>query len=197
MPSRASKPKTRLRFEPLTPARWADLVGLFGPERGAYFGCWCMFWRVTRAEFEKLGKTGRKAAFRKLVRAGKPPGILAYDGGKPVGWCAIAPRAATPTLDRSPICKPVDDQPVWSITCFYIDPTARRQGIMSELIEAATVHAKRHGATTLEAYPRDGQGGKVSEMSAYIGVLKPFIDNGFEMVARRKPSRPVVRRQIM
>ncbi len=39
---------TRFEIHPLTPDRWDDLETLFGP-RGAYVGCWCMFWRVSRA----------------------------------------------------------------------------------------------------------------------------------------------------
>jgi GNAT superfamily N-acetyltransferase len=194
MPRRASRRATGLRFRPLTAERWDDLERLFGPERGAYFGCWCMFWRVKRSEFEALGKTGRKAAFRKLVRSGRVPGVLAYEENVPVGWCAIAPREATPALDRSPICKPIDDQPVWSITCFYIDAKSRHRGVMAGLIEAAAEHAGRNGARIVEAYPRDGRGEAVPEPSAYTGVLKPFLDLGFDVAARRKPSRPVVRR---
>jgi GNAT superfamily N-acetyltransferase len=193
---RSLKQKQPLKFRPLTAERWGDLEQLFGPERGAYFGCWCMFWRIKRSEFETLGKPGRKARFRKLVNSGAVPGILAYDGGRPVGWCAIAPRAATPALDRSPICKPIDDRLVWSITCFYIDPKSRQQGVMAGLIGAAVRHAKRSGAAIVEAYPRDGQGQPVSELSAYTGVLKPFIDEGFAVAARRKLTRPVVRRVI-
>lgn len=193
LPSRQS---TGLSFRPLTADRWDDLERLFGPERGAYFGCWCMFWRLKRSEFVSLGKSGRKAAFRKLVRTGSVPGILAYEKETPVGWCAIAPRKATPALDRSPICKPVDDAAVWSITCFYIEPKSRHRGVMAGLIEAATTHAKQNGADIVEAYPRDGRGKEVSELSAYTGVLRPFLDHDFGVVARRKPTRPVVRRVI-
>src|SRR5262245_4887617 len=167
--ARAAAPgKQRLAFHPLTPDRWDDLERLFGPERGADSGCWCMFWRMTRTEFDALGKPGRKAAFRKLVKSGAPLGILAYDGERPVGWCAAAPRAATPGLDRSPICKPVDDEPVWSITCFFIEPTLRRQGVMAALIDAATKHARRAGARVVEAYPKDTGGARIDSAGAYM-----------------------------
>lgn len=196
MPRRDTRRAAGLSFQPLTAERWDDLERLFGPERGAYFGCWCMFWRLKRTELESLGKSGRKVAFRKLVRSGGIPGILAYEKEIPVGWCAIAPREATPVLDRSPICKPVDDSPVWSITCFYIEPKSRHRGVMAGLIAAATKHAKRHGASIVEAYPRDGRGKELSELSASTGVLGPFLDQGFDVVARRKPTRLVVRRVV-
>jgi GNAT superfamily N-acetyltransferase len=186
----------RLSFHPLTPDRWDDLERLFGPERGADSGCWCMFWRMTRAEFDALGKPGRKAAFRKLVKSGAPLGILAYEGERPVGWCAVAPRAATPGLDRSPICKAVDAAPVWSITCFFIEPKLRRQGVMAALIDAAAKQARRAGARLVEAYPKDTGGTRIDSAAAYMGAIEPFRACGFHEVARRRPKRPVLRRAL-
>lgn len=185
---------TPLTFHPLTPDRWDDLERLFGPERGADSGCWCMFWRMTRSEFQAAGKPARKAAFRRLVKSGAPLGILAYDGSTPVGWCAIAPREATPALDRSPVCKPVDDRPAWSITCFFVEPKARRDGVMAALIAAAVKHAKHHGARIVEAYPRDSGGARMDSASTYVGALPPFLKEGFREVARRRPRRPFMRR---
>jgi GNAT superfamily N-acetyltransferase len=186
----------QLTFHPLTPDRWDDLERLFGPDRGADSGCWCMFWRLRRSEFHALGKTKRKAAFRKLVKAGAPLGILAYEGPRPVGWCAVAPRVATPALERSPVCKPVDEQPVWSITCFFVDPKARRDGVMAALIEAAVKHARQHGAKIVEAYPRDPGGARIDSASGYVGLVEPFLEQGFQEIARRTPKRPFLRRSL-
>ncbi|HUL09807.1 MAG TPA: GNAT family N-acetyltransferase [Candidatus Acidoferrum sp.] len=185
-----------LTFHPLTPDRWDDLERLFGPERGADSGCWCMFWRLRRSEFHALGKQKRKAAFRELVKSNAPLGILAYEGAQPVGWCAIAPRAATPGLERSPVCKPVDDRPAWSITCFFVEPKARRDGVMAALIDAAVKHAKRHGARIVEAYPRDPGRARIDSASGYVGLLEPFAAEGFQEVARRTPKRPFMRRYL-
>ncbi len=186
----------RLTFHPLDPGRWDDVERLFGPERGADSGCWCMFWRLKRAAFHALGKARRKAAFRKLVRSGTPLGVLAYENGRPVGWCAVAPRAATPGLDRSPVCKPVDDQPVWSITCFFVDPGARRGGVMAALIAAAVGYARRRGARIVEAYPRDAGGVRIDSSTGYVGLVEPFLAQGFREIARRTPKRPVMRRLL-
>jgi GNAT superfamily N-acetyltransferase len=155
-----------------------------------------MFWRLRRSEFHALGKIKRKAAFRKLVKSGAPLGILAYEGPRPIGWCAVAPRAATPALERSPVCKPVDDQPVWSITCFFVDPKARRDGVMAALIDAAARYAKREGAKIVEAYPRDTDGARIDSASGYVGVVEPFLSAGFQEVARRTAKRPVMRRSL-
>ena len=192
----AKAPRKRLTFHPLTPGRWDDLERLFGPERGAYSGCWCMFWRIKRKDYDGLGKEGRKKAFRKLAKAGVPIGILAYQQGRPVGWCAIAPRGATPALDRSIVCRPVDERPVWSITCFYIERSARRQGVMAGLIEAAVAYAKENGAEIVEAYPWDVRADELEDARAYMGTRPPFANLGFKETARRRPKRPLMRIEL-
>ncbi len=186
---------TAYRVEPLTPSRWDDLESLFGPERGAVSGCWCMFFRLTRKEWTAMGRVGRKAAFRTLVEEGPPPGLLAYAGGEPVGWVAIAPREATPQIARSRVAKPLDERPAWAITCFYIDRRHRRRGIMRALTDAALAHAARAGATLIEAYPLD-QAKSAAWGGGYVGFAQCFRDAGFVEAARRTPNRPLMRRTL-
>ena len=105
-----------MRFHAATPARWPDVETLFG-DRGACGGCWCMAWRMRTSDW-KLGKGAKnKRAFKKLVVTGGPPGVIGYDGKRPVAWCAVAPREQYSALARSRVLKPVDDEPVWSISC--------------------------------------------------------------------------------
>ena len=72
-----------LTIRPLTPELWPALEDLFGP-RGACGGCWCLYWRIGSA-YQRRASKENKAAFRKVVRRGPPPGLLAFDDGKPVG----------------------------------------------------------------------------------------------------------------
>src|SRR3954470_25067231 len=109
---------------PLSPDRWPDLEALFG-ERGASSGCWCMWWRISAKEWERDAGTGNRNVFRRIVETGPAPGLLAYHEDRPVGWVAVAPRPEYPRLNRSPKLKPVDDVPVWAVTCFYIERTYR------------------------------------------------------------------------
>lgn len=182
-------------IRPLTPERWEDLETLFGPTRGAVSGCWCMFFRLTRAEWTAMGRDGRKMAFRGLVNAGPPPGLLAYSGTDPIGWCAIAPREATPRIAKSRVGRPLDDRPAWSITCFYIDRRHRRQGVMAALIEAAVAYAAQAGARLVEAYPLE-EAKSAAWGGGFVGFAESFRSAGFVEKARRTPNRPLMRRPL-
>jgi hypothetical protein len=102
-----SPKSSRIGFHPVNAGRWSDLEELFG-ERGACGGCWCMFWRLPRKEFDAGKGAGNKRALKKIVKDSNQPGIIAYVGKEPVGWCSVAPREQFIALERSRILKPVD-----------------------------------------------------------------------------------------
>ena len=187
---RRARPRSRksVSVRPLTPELWPALEDLFGP-RGAVNDCWCMAWRIGAA-YRRRASEENKADFRALVKRGPPPGLLAFSGALPVGWCQVTPRSAVPALDRHPRLKPVDDAPVWSITCFYVRKGWRRRGVTYALIEAALAAAKRAKAPALEVYPLDR---RHTPSATSTGVATTFTRLGFETVARRVPARPIMR----
>lgn len=181
-----------LEFHPLTKARWADFAHLFG-ERGACGGCWCMWWRLKRSEFERQKGAGNKQAMQAIVADGEVPGLLAYAGHTPVGWCAVAPRERFPVLERSRILKPVDDTPVWSIGCFFVEKHYRNMGVSGQLLRAALEYVKQQGGTVVEGYPVEPRQGQVPAAFAWTGLASAFTQAGFVEVARRSATRPIMR----
>jgi GNAT superfamily N-acetyltransferase len=184
----------RITWKPATAAEWRDLVELFGP-RGACGGCWCMWWRLSRRDFARLKGDGTRRALKRLVDRGTVPGILMYDGGRPVGWCCVGPREDFSLLERSRVLARVDDEPVWSIVCFFVDRDHRRRGLTRRLIAAAVVHARNRGARIVEAYPTDA-GADQPDAFVYTGLVSAFTANGFVEAARRSKRRPILRRRI-
>ena len=188
-----------LTVRPLTPGRWKDLETLFGA-RGCSVArqCWCMFYRRSGAAVAPPHGTTRaranRAELRALVDSGEPPGLIAYRGRTAVGWVSLGPREAFARLKRSPVMKPVDDQPVWSIVCFVVPAEYRGQGVARALLQGAITYARERGARLLEAYPVD-RAGRSSAESMWFGAKSMFDAAGFEEVARRKPQRPIVRRR--
>ena len=183
---------SELEIYPVTPERWADFVQLFGP-RGAVGGCWCMWWRVTRAEYDRQKGEGNKQAMRMIIESGEIPGLLAYQDGKPIGWGSVGPRQAFPVLDRSRILKPIDDRPVWSVVCFFIAKPFRRQGITTELLKAAVSFAKAQGTRIVEGYPVEPLKGETADLFAFTGTPSAFRKAGFVEVLRRSQTRPIMR----
>jgi GNAT superfamily N-acetyltransferase len=153
-----------------------------------------MFWRVPRKQWDAQRGDGNKTALRKIVTAGGwAPGILAYAGRQPVGWCAIAPRKQYVALERSRILKPIDDQPVWSISCLFVKRTHRRLGVSALLLKAAVEYAARQGATIVEGYPVEPATAKMPDPFLWHGVPSAFKAAGFHEVLRRSQTRPIMR----
>lgn len=175
---------------PVTRDRWDDLVELF--DRPVVRTCFCMFYR-------KAGDTGsgeaNRRAMRTLVEAGTVPGIIGYLDGVPVAWVSLGPREDYGRLQRSPIMKPVDERPVWSIVCFFVDKEARGTGLARRMLRAAVDYARSQGARLVEAYPVDREGRSHPD-EMFFGAKSMYDREGFTEVARRTPARPVVRKTI-
>lgn len=192
----------RYRVQPLTPERWGDLEDLFGPN-GAYCGCWCMYWRLPRANLENRDLRARnRSRFRARVRTGPPPGLLAYDpDGTPVGWVQVGPRAdvpnwngarrlTAPTEDADPA-----DPAVWGISCFVVRAGHRRAGVSRALLDGAIRWARKNRARWLEACPVEVES-KRHPVSLYHGVATTFERAGFREIARRRADRPLMRLEL-
>jgi GNAT superfamily N-acetyltransferase len=189
----------KLQIEPLTSIRWPDLVALFArPGLSVARACYCMFYRRSGEHVRPPGMTGaesNKRALKALVDRGLVPGLIGYENERPVAWISLGPREDYARLKRSQVMKPVDAKPVWSIICFVVDPEARRRGVAEAMLKGALAWARAQGVTLLEAYPCDKQG-QPRDDSMWFGAKSMFDRAGFVEVARRKPTRPVVRKAL-
>lgn len=181
-------------WHPATAERWVDLAALFGA-RGACGGCWCMFWRLPRKAFEAGKGEKNRRELQAIIRDGGEPGILGYLGDEPVAWCAVVPREVYPALARSRVLKPVDDAPVWSISCLFVKKAYRRRGLSVAMLQAAVAFAASRGATVVEGYPVEPLAGKAPDAFVWTGLATAFRAAGFREVVRRSPTRPIMRRQ--
>jgi GNAT superfamily N-acetyltransferase len=184
-----------LVFLPVTKSKWKDLEQLFG-ERGACGGCWCMSWRLKSSTFEQQKGEKNKRAMKKIVYNNEIPGIMAYFEKKPIGWCAFAPREKFIRLKDSRVLAPIDDEKVWSITCFFIHKNFRRKGISTELLKAVIKYCKKKKVKILEAYPQVPYSDNIPAAFAWTGIPSAFEKAGFKVVERRSPKRPIMRYYI-
>jgi GNAT superfamily N-acetyltransferase len=186
-----------LRTAPVTPERWDDFEQLFGP-RGAFQDCWCVALRLPRAVRTKMVADDRKDHMKKRIAAGPPPGILAYIEEEPVAWVQVGPRLDVPQFN-SPrtVSRPEDeadaqDPSVWAVSCLFLLSKLRGKGISHRLIEAAIAHARGEGARYLDACPIDHSKQSKSVVLC-VGSTAIFDAAGFEILARRKDGRPLMR----
>ena len=186
----------KLKVLPLTPQRWPDLEAVFRSKGCSVArGCWCMYYRRSGAQ-PSSGAISRAEANRRqlraLVQAGEIPGLVGYRDGSPVGWVSLGPRESYAKLQRSPVMKPVDARSVWSVVCFVVPSQHRGQGVARALLDGAIAFARKSGVRLLEAYPVDKHG-RQNDDSLWFGTQPMFEDAGFREVARRKPTRSVMR----
>jgi predicted GNAT family acetyltransferase len=186
---------SRFTVRPLTPSRWPDVEDLFGPDKGANSGCWCMWPRLTASDFNAMGRDGRKKAFKSCVAAGPVPGLLLYEKGRAIGWVAVSPRENVIRFEKaktSALEPGKNPSKHYAITCFYVRTGHRKRGLMSELAKAAIAYAKKKEAKAIDVCPIEtdrplmwGEG--------FVGIVSVFQELGFKEVARRSPRRPLMR----
>ena len=189
----------RVEIHPVTPDRWGDLVALFertGPRGGTPMpgSCWCMCWRE-----EQGPRPRRKAAMKTCVDEGRIPGMIAYAGGRPIGWVAVAPREDHSRLERSRQYGPAPgDRGVFAVTCFYVDRDLRGTGMSSALLDAAIEYARASGATAVDAFPKVGvaphtlTSRRAEENDSWMGRRSAFEARGFVTI-RDTGKRAVMR----
>jgi len=185
---------------PAAAERWDELETLFG-KHGASEDCWYMFWRLRRKDFYHLNGEGRKAALKEMTLENKAPGLLAYVNEQVAGWCSLGPGEDYIALENPRILKRIDEKPVWSIVCFYVNKAYRLQGIMEALVHGAVDYARQHGAKIVEGYPIDMQspqlsGHKLTGDGGFMGIASIFRRAGFVDAGRVSETQLIMRYTI-
>ncbi|MEZ5811527.1 MAG: GNAT family N-acetyltransferase [Rhizobiaceae bacterium] len=184
---------------PLTPERWQAFADLFGVQ-GACYGCWCTYFRLAPKERKQNDRDANKAFIKARIMVGPPPGVLAMDGGRAIGWLQVGPRADVPQWN-SPrrVSAPLDDAPpddasVWAMSCFFVAKDARRRGVTRRLVEGGVEFARANGARLVEACPIAHS---KSPLGLFVGAVGVFREAEFTEITSRKDNRPLMRKELI
>jgi GNAT superfamily N-acetyltransferase len=191
-----------LEIRPLSGETWEALAALFR-EGGDPRWCWCQHWRLRSKDMAAAKVPQLRARLHDQAESDQPPGLVAFEGERAIGWVSLGPRTDFERIVRSRVIPKIDDRPVWAIVCFAVSETARGQGVARALLDGAIEFARGRGAEALEAYPvRTSEADVIHPDSAFTGTLPMFERAGFKVVADRAsdPSsshqRVVVRRDL-
>ncbi|WP_328649615.1 GNAT family N-acetyltransferase [Amycolatopsis sp. NBC_00348] len=168
-------------FDVCPASRFEDVAAILNPS-GNERACWCLAYRSTSAEYSALRGEQRAEHVRTLCAEKPAPGVLAYDGDVPIGWCGVAPRSRMERLVRSRTMPPLDDLPVWSVVCFVVRAPYRRRGVSRALLDGAVAYARSCGAPAIEGYPVDTEGARIGSSAAHVGTTTLFAGAGFDRV---------------
>lgn len=161
--------------------------------------CWCMWFIIPVKAFHAAGGEGNRASFSALAaEADRPMGLLAYQAGEPVGWCAAGPRSRYVRALQTPTYRggeAREDDTVWFVPCFFVRKEARGTGVSRALLEAAVELARANDATAIEAFPFSGTKRR-SGGDLQVGVQSLFAACGFEVIRTPSTSRVVMRRGL-
>ena len=139
-----------VQVRPATADRWDDLVTVFGRRGVDPSWCWCqLFFSSGTDESLSTGPVPdhRQTLWHEITRAARPPGLIAYIDGRPVGWTRVGPRSTFPRVGGNRALARVlnEESGAWWVTCFAIDSRHRRAGVGSALLDAAVTFAQSRG----------------------------------------------------
>jgi len=189
-------PAVRLTTKPLSPGTWRAFARLVEKHNGIFGGCWCISFHLGPDEGKRTAAEYRTMKEAR-VREGRAHAALVFDGPNAVGWCQFGPTIELPNIrSRKIYDEGLHELPDWRITCFFIDRERRGAGIANFALRGALQEIARLGGGTVEAYPEDVAGRKVSRSFLCSGTLGMFEKAGFERTRKIAMHRWVVVRTI-
>lgn len=183
-----------VEISPATASRWTDIGEAFGRQASNAGSCWCQ-------RFRHHDAPDNRAALRQEVEtADVPVGLLVYVDADPAGWTRVVPRHTLPGVAGNRALRKLleDDPTAWWVACVVVRRQYRGSGVGTELLRAATVWAREHGASLLDGHPVDVDRlrSTPSASAVFTGTVAMFEAAGFTEIGRTYPSRPVMRQHL-
>lgn len=183
------------RTVPLDESTWPLFAALVEANNGVFGGCWCIGFHAERNAIS--GYAARRDAKEAMVREGRTHAALVLDGDACLGWAQFGSPAELPGIkNRKAYEDTLDHLPDWRITCLYVGKGHRGRGVAEAAVAGALAEIAALGGGTVEGYPEDVAGRKVSGTFLWNGTLAMFERLGFAPVRKIGKHKWVVRRDV-
>jgi ribosomal protein S18 acetylase RimI-like enzyme len=164
----------------LDASTWDAFDELVERNNGVFGGCWCIGFH---AEGGKHGP-GRREMKRDRVLTDRSHAAVVLDAdGLAQGWCQFGSPEELPRIkhrreyDKAP--PPVPD---WRITCIYVDPKHRGQGVAHAALDGALTAIAQAGGGRTEAITEATEGREAQGRFLFSGTAELFEQYGFHRV---------------
>lgn len=186
-----------LRTAPLDASTWPDFAALAERNNGVWGGCWCMGFHPEGVTDNDRTPDRNRADKECRVAEGRAHAALVFDGDTCVGWCQFGSPEELPRIkSRRAYDEGATELPRWRITCFYVDKGHRGEGVASAALAGALKEIALLGGGSVESFPEDVEGRKVSGSFLHNATLALFEQHGFERTRKIGKNRWVVRRVV-
>ena len=183
-------------MRPLDATTWPDFAALVERHNGVWGGCWCMAFHEegVGTPTPSSGTAPRRSSA--CARAARTPRWSTTARRASAGASSGRPTSCRGSSTAAPTWQGLDALPDWRITCFFVDSAHRRRGVPSAALGGALEEIARLGGGTVESYPQDIGGGKVSASFLHNGTLSLFEHHGFERTRQIGKHHWVVSRVV-
>lgn len=190
----ASTPAGRYTIKALTPETWDAYAAMLERHNGVFGGCWCTWFHTMHAE-KTFSADGNRDLKQRLVEEGRAHAALVVDGDEVVAWCQYGSPGELPNIyHRKQYDAEADRLPDYRLTCIFVDKRYRRRGLSGLAVRGALELIAQAGGGTVEAYPHDNEGKKVSVL--YDGTRSLFERAGFTYVRPKGTRNCVMRAEV-
>ncbi len=166
-----------LLVRPLDASTWGAFAELVERNNGIFGGCWCLGFHPERNE----RGIDRRALKEDRVRSGRAHAALVLDeDGTAQGWCQYGSPAELPAIKhRRAYDSDAPPTPDWRITCFYVDPRHRGQGIARAALGGTLEQIAGAGGGLVEAIPEVTTGRESPGRFLFSATVELFEEHGF------------------
>lgn len=178
----------------LDPSTWDAFAELVERNNGVFGGCWCVGWHPEGCR----SAAENRATKEERVRTDASHAAVVLDGdGLAQGWCQYGSPQELPRIKhRREYDKDAPPLPDWRITCFYVDPKHRGQGVARAALEGALDQIARAGGGLVEAIPEVTAGRQAPGRFLFSTSVELFEEYGFRRVRQVGKHAWIVSRDV-